>query len=389
MIKFNFIIFGLIFLTFITQLFGEHLSYTDKKKQLDSLEQAIEEQKNKIDQLALKNNALSGQLALQTEKIHLSEKYFQEITKHLSMLEIRLDTLSSLTMTQKNRKITLQERMAQILPVYYSSLKQEKKLLLVPDQNLLQIVRQSIYFKSLSLYQFYLIQELKDTLQQINDQVRELKYNQQELISLREKQKHTAKNLMEEQKRLRESIIRITEQKELLTQYYEEQLQDRQLIQDWLKNFETARQERINPLKVLQYDFNSLKGKLRWPIKGKIITSFGEKRDKQFNTQTFMNGIEIEPLVSESPINPVAPGIIRFADWHRSYGKFIIIEHSQGYYSVYGYLSQIAVNVGQTVTEQMVIGNIGKNILDQKIKLFLALYQSMTNLNPADWLSQP
>ena len=93
-----------------------------------------------------------------------------------------------------------------------------------------------------------------------------------------------------------------------------------------------------------------------------------------------MNGIEIQTQGTYS--RATAKGIIRLIDHHRGYGHFVVLEHPEGYYSIYGYLGSSLCDVGETVLKGQKIGMISQ----EKNCLFFAIYQGNRALNPEEWL---
>jgi len=73
------------------------------------------------------------------------------------------------------------------------------------------------------------------------------------------------------------------------------------------------------------------KGKLPWPIQGRIITSFGPRKHPRFKTITLNNGIEIVPRKEKAVIQSVHPGRIVYADVFEGYGNLIIVDHGMAY----------------------------------------------------------
>ena len=91
-----------------------------------------------------------------------------------------------------------------------------------------------------------------------------------------------------------------------------------------------------------------LKGRLPWPIKGKVISSFGKKRSTRFNTYIVDNGIEIRPAGSDT-VNSVYSGDIVFADYYKGYGNLIIVQHSRDLHSLYGHCKEFLKKPGDSI----------------------------------------
>ncbi len=106
------------------------------------------------------------------------------------------------------------------------------------------------------------------------------------------------------------------------------------------------------------YDLDKAIGMLQWPVEGNIIRGFGNRYNPDLKIEIESNGIDIK-AEKGTAVLAVAPGRVEFSDWWQSYGKMIIISHSNGYYSLYSHLSRVLISVGKDVKEGDVIGEVG------------------------------
>lgn len=100
------------------------------------------------------------------------------------------------------------------------------------------------------------------------------------------------------------------------------------------------------------------RGHLAWPVIGEITQHFGHQKNVQFKEVVDNSGIQIQADAG-TPIKAVAGGKVRFADWFKGYGKLVILDHGEGYYSLYAQASELAVAEGQIVAPGQVIGTVG------------------------------
>lgn len=104
--------------------------------------------------------------------------------------------------------------------------------------------------------------------------------------------------------------------------------------------------------------FSTLKGLLKMPVKGRIISFFGPHRNKKFNVTNFQSGIEIKADRGE-PIRAVYDGRILYARWFKGYGNMIIIDHGNNYYTIYAHAQEIFASQGDTVEMGEVVATVG------------------------------
>jgi septal ring factor EnvC (AmiA/AmiB activator) len=98
---------------------------------------------------------------------------------------------------------------------------------------------------------------------------------------------------------------------------------------------------------------------LPWPVQGKIIAGYGLQKNPLHGTTTLNNGIEIETAVG-TEVKAIAPGVIVFAEDYMRLGNVIVIDHQNGFMSVYSYNSSLLINKGTKVDEGSVIALSGE-----------------------------
>jgi len=100
-----------------------------------------------------------------------------------------------------------------------------------------------------------------------------------------------------------------------------------------------------------------------WPTNGRvcpIISGFGYRRDPIEGDRRFHKGLDIG-APKKSPVVATAHGVVTFADRnHGGYGKLVIINHGNGYETLYAHLSRIHTKAGKRVKRGDVIGTVGE-----------------------------
>ncbi|MGD9238546.1 MAG: peptidoglycan DD-metalloendopeptidase family protein [Desulfobacterales bacterium] len=131
--------------------------------------------------------------------------------------------------------------------------------------------------------------------------------------------------------------------------------------------------------------FQTYKGLLKMPVKGKIISLFGKFKNTQFNTLNFRSGIEIQTERGE-PIQAVYGGKILYADWFKGYGNMIIIDHGDNYYTVYGHIEEAFKTAGDLVEAGEVMATAGDTGSINGPKLYFEIRHHGKPLDPTQWL---
>jgi septal ring factor EnvC (AmiA/AmiB activator) len=95
-----------------------------------------------------------------------------------------------------------------------------------------------------------------------------------------------------------------------------------------------------------------------WPVKGELLSGFGKTRHREFAAEVFRNGIDIRASLGQD-IKAVEKGTVAFADRFAGYGKMIIVDHGERYYTVYAHLSEILKKNGDSVKRGETLGLAG------------------------------
>ena len=131
--------------------------------------------------------------------------------------------------------------------------------------------------------------------------------------------------------------------------------------------------------------FAGQKGRLASPVPGRVVQAFGLVVDADFGTQTFRSGVVFEAALG-TPVLAVAPAVVRFAGWFRGYGRLVILDHGDRYFTVSGHLAELAVEVGDAVAAGEEIGTVGDTGSLSGARLYFEIRQGSEPLDPGDWL---
>ncbi|BBO76697.1 peptidase M23 [Desulfosarcina widdelii] len=141
------------------------------------------------------------------------------------------------------------------------------------------------------------------------------------------------------------------------------------------------------PVVVAEKPFESLKGLLMMPVKGKIISFFGRYKDRRFNVTQFQSGIYIQADRGE-PIRAVYSGKTLFSSWFKGFGNMIIIDHGDHYYTVYAHLEEQFKSKGDPVEAGEVIATVGDTGSFTGAGLHFEVRHHGKPMNPLGWIKK-
>ena len=127
--------------------------------------------------------------------------------------------------------------------------------------------------------------------------------------------------------------------------------------------------------------FAQLRGRLNWPLRGKVISAFGTSSEGEHEN----HGVLIA-ATSGSDVHAVSHGRVVFADWLRGFGLLIIVDHGDGYLSLYGYNESLLKDVGDWVNVSEVIATSGASGGRTSAGVYFELRYQGKPIDPKGWL---
>lgn len=133
--------------------------------------------------------------------------------------------------------------------------------------------------------------------------------------------------------------------------------------------------------------FNTMKNlPVGTPLDGKINSGFGYRKDPFKSRFGFHSGIDIDADHGD-PVVATAEGVVKKAGWQNSYGKTVVLNHKDGFETIYGHLSKITVEEGQKVKVGEVIGKAGSTGRSTGTHLHYEVIRDGKRVNPTNFLS--
>jgi len=132
--------------------------------------------------------------------------------------------------------------------------------------------------------------------------------------------------------------------------------------------------------------FSGRQGSLPFPTRGEITGTFGSKTHVSSHAILYNGGIIITAPKGEQ-VQAIHEGMVMFADWFKEYGKVMIIDHGDHYYSLIAHADQLFRQVGETVKEGEVIATVGDTGSLDGPKLYFEIRRNGKPVDPMEWLA--
>jgi murein hydrolase activator len=129
--------------------------------------------------------------------------------------------------------------------------------------------------------------------------------------------------------------------------------------------------------------FARLRGKLAWPVNGKVVARFGETRAGGVKWDGVLVATE-----RGSPVRAVYQGRVIYADWLPGLGLLTIVDHGDGYMSLYGHNERLYKGVGEQVAAGDAIASAGDSGGTTRPELYFEIRKGGRPVDPRPWFKE-
>ena len=127
------------------------------------------------------------------------------------------------------------------------------------------------------------------------------------------------------------------------------------------------------------------RGQLPWPAEGRVVGEFGPQTHPRFGTETLRSGIDIE-APEGTAIRAVAAGTVAYRGWLKGYGNLVVLDHGDGYHTLYAHAAQVLVDEGDQVKGGALIGRVGETGSVEGPRLYFEVRHRGRAEDPELWL---
>lgn len=347
--------------------------------QIQTVKQDIEQQQTQRDQIqqTLKATEIQlGTLTAQQQQTAAQQKTQQATLKSLNQKQAAYEKDLAAQQAELARQIRL---------AYMSGHQEFIKLLLSQDDPT-QISRNLTYYRYLAEYQSNLIQQLNTLIQQVTENEQAIAQHTTELLALQTQQKQQLQAVQAKRAERSNSLKQLNGTIRTKADQLQKLLADKATLDQEVKKVQAQAQTESQSVGgpviwPAGSSFAGSQGKLSWPTRGKIIANYNSPIEQSELKQT---GVLIGAPEGQN-VYAVAPGRVAFADWMSGYGLLMIIDHGEGYMTLYGRNGTLYKQVGDKVAPGDRIATVGKTGGYSQPSLYFAIRRQVDPLNPSLW----
>jgi septal ring factor EnvC (AmiA/AmiB activator) len=360
-----------------------------KKKELERIDREMIEKKNEIKRAKRKERSILSALDKIDQDIQSGSAALIEQQKRLREIETGLRYIE-----QSNTEISA--KLAGLKRIYGQRLRALYKMSrsgnagILSAESLSGALRQVRYLSMIAERDRMVMKDYGSTLDRLAVRQTEIAGMKQDVLS-RKRTVEVKKVELETQKRKKaELLASVRKEKGLYEQTLRELEESSTSLWAMIKRAEQEKKEQRAIAPAAPPGRGSLSAdttRLPWPVEGRVLTHFGMQRHPQFGTMVFRRGIEIAARVGD-PVRAVSDGVVAYADWYKGYGKLIILEHGNGFYTLYGNLSVLDAQKGGRVAKGQAIGQAGDTGSMKGAKLYFEIRRNGEAQDPLVWLAK-
>jgi len=131
-----------------------------------------------------------------------------------------------------------------------------------------------------------------------------------------------------------------------------------------------------------QLNVRKRKGRLSWPLRGRIMASF---RSRPKVSMPRLQGVQMQPKKGVKAVHAMAAGQVRYADWFGGYGLMTIVDYGEGVLGVYAHNDVLYKQLGDWVDEGEIIADVGSTGWVSKVRLYFEVRDRGKAVDPKRW----
>ena len=355
---------------------------------LDSVRVELERGRARVRELQNEEGTYLSRLEQIERNISASGRYIKLVQGQIEITEETLEFLGDSLAKAESELTVARELMKRRLRTAYMTGEINRLQMLLTARSPTEFVHRVRYFQDLNRYDRQLAEAIRDGIATVNEKRAAQEESKQELIKLlADKQKEQQALVDEEAERrtVLEDIRTRREASAAMVAELEETQRELDAIITMLESRRTRLREEEERAAVI--GFENRKGKLSWPVEGRVTSRYGRVVHPVYRTVVMNDGIDIA-APKGTPVRSVAPGYVGMISRMRGLGQYVIIVHSGGFFTFYAHLDEVTVALDQSVQSGDEIGRVGETGTAGGPQLHFRIRNATESFNPEEWLVQ-
>ena len=347
------------------------------QEQRERLRKQIQALQADISRVQGQKDSLTAELADREREMSLLHRKLRDLGRQLQQLQDQLLQAQSRRRQLGEAMRRDADRLARLLRSAYVAGRQERLKLFLNQQDPAALNRMLAYHDYISRARAGQLRKLRADAEELRQLTERIVGQQQALQQARLRQQEQTRQLEARQQERRRLLAQIekslSEKGRKLARWQEDERRLGQL----LEQIESALENLDFPE---QKGFRESRGSLSWPLRGRLLKRFGAEKIGNLR----WDGVIIDAKAGDS-VRAVHAGRVAWADWLRGYGLLMIVEHGDGFMTLYGNNQSLFKETGDWVETGEVIAQAGDGRMGGSPGIYFGIRHKGRALDPVRW----
>lgn len=376
--------YRLILWLLTSTLLSSHIPqvHADEEKAAREKLSALNTQRQTLQKLTKKFKAdrsdLQNQLSEAEKAIGNINREIRQIRTQLTQQQKRFDQLQKQKKDLEKKKTQQQQLISKQIRAAYQLGQQNKLKILLNQENPDELSRMLVYYDYFNKARSQEIQHYVTTIEELQKIEPVITKTTKDLTDSQQQLKAEQKALLARKDQRKKSLAKINARLQNHQQRLKQINADRKRLE---KLLEAMAESLANLTSPNNKPFKVMKGKLPWPVKGSLKHSYGSWRTGgKLRWQGVILGAS-----EGTEVKAIHPGRVLFADWFRGSGLLVIVDHGDGYMSLYAHNQSLLTAPGEWINTGDTIATVGNSGGRQSAGLYFEIRHNGRPSNPQRW----
>ncbi|MCP4126939.1 MAG: peptidoglycan DD-metalloendopeptidase family protein [Gammaproteobacteria bacterium] len=368
-----------IVLFFILSVVVAGSAAQDKQQQLQQLRSQMQEIQSDLSDKQKRRQAMQQELRSAEKKIGRQSRELKRLDQKLATQKQRIRVAKMQQGLNRNSLVSQRHIMGQQIRAAYAIGRQDRLKLLLNQQDPAVAGRLMIYHDYFNRSRVRQLDLIQDTLSKLQHAEKEMTAEEEKMRTLQARKQQEKSGLERSRSGRKKLIVQLNRKISSGGARLKELQEDEKRLQNLLAKIQTQSSQRSR-FQSSKKPFQSHKGKMSWPTKGKFKARFGAKK---------RGGLKWDGVLISAPegvdVKAVYHGKVVFADWLRGFGLMLILDHGDGYMTLYGHNQSLTRQAGELVGANEVVAVLGDSGGQTEPGVYFAMRHKGKPINPAKW----
>jgi septal ring factor EnvC (AmiA/AmiB activator) len=343
------------------------------KSRIESLSRTLLSTESQRDKQNVVLRATEQKIGLIARRIRVTDLSLKRQKRQLAKLEAeRADARLKLD----NHQSSLERQ----IRAAYAMGRQEKVKILLNQQDPAVVSRVMVYYDYFNAARVARMEQIEESLRELQRIEKDIEREERRLQQLQAKNNNEQKQLEAAKRGRQEIVAQLDRQLKDQDRELKDLKDDESQLTSLISNIQQALSDL--PLGPAAHDpFRSRKGKLPWPSRGRLVATYGSHREVGKLT---WDGVMIAAPEGRD-VRAIHHGRVAFADWLRGFGLLLIIDHGDGFMSLYGHNQSLFKETGEWVEPGEIVAQVGSSGGRTRSGIYFGIRHNGTPQNPKLW----